>query len=206
MNNLTIRQVDFNLNSTEEDGIIEGTPIVFNSETIIHDIGGDFREVIKEDALNNCNMKDILLCINHDINKIPLARTKNGHGTMSTELTTDGLKIRAQLDIVNNTEAKAVYSAIKRGDLTGMSFMFRVSEDTWTDTDTELPLRTINKISIIHEVSIVNFPAYNDTKISARSEDKEISSILKEIKTSRENKKLLELEKTKLFYLLGEKQ
>lgn len=204
MNRLTKRQasVDFSIVDNEE-GTIEGLPIVFNSETIIHDIEGDFREIIKPDALVDCDMKDMLLCINHDIQKIPLARTKNGHGTMSTEITEEGLKIIAKLDIVNNTEARAVYSSIKRGDLNGMSFMFRVAEDEWSDIDSNLPLRVIKKISIIHEVSIVNFPAYEDTKISARCEE-ETENLLKEIKKSREDKALIELEKTKLKYLLGE--
>lgn len=210
---LTKRNYEIELRAEEnQTGIIEGVPIVFDKQTIIHDFAGDFKEVISRDALNDCDLKDVLLCINHDTNKIALARTKNGKGTMQLEIKEDGLHMRAKLDIENNTEARALYSAIQRGDVNGMSFMFRVKKDKWTNLETEMPERRIEAISVVHEVSVVNFPAYNQTTISARDSKEsesiltEARKVLKEIKNAENDKLLLELEKLKYFYFLGDKK
>lgn len=202
--NLEIRTAD----SEEEQGIIEGVPIVFNKETLIRDIGGDFYETIEATALDNTDLKDVLLFVNHD-QKIALARSKNGKGTMSFEIKKDGLHFKAKLDIENNTEARSLYSAIKRGDMDGMSFMFRVKEDEWRDIDSKQPKRLIKDISIVHEISVVNFPAYQDTSVQARSVETE--NILEETRASfkeakQKDKKLVELEKLKYKYLLGVKK
>ena len=80
----------------------------------------------------------------------------------------DGMKIRVDLDIENNAEARALYSAVQRGDISGMSFMFAVDSDTWDDLDSDKPTRHIRAISTVVEVSAVTFPAYEDTEIQAR--------------------------------------
>lgn len=202
--NLEIRTAD----TQEEQGIIEGVPIVFNKETLIRDLGGDFYETIEPTALDNTDLKDVLLFVNHDTQKIALARSKNGKGTMSFEIKKDGLHFRAKLDIENNSEARSLYSAIKRGDMDGMSFMFRVKKDEWRDIDSKQPKRLIKDISIIHEISVVNFPAYQDTSVQARSVETE--NILEETRASLKearlrDKKLVELEKLKYKLLLGVK-
>ena len=159
----------------EERGVIEGTPVVFNQDTKIQDWAGEFIERIEPSALKNADMKDVRLFVNHDINKIALARSKNGNenSTMSFTIDEEGLHMKAVLDIDNNAEAKSLYSAIKRGDMDGMSFMFRIKKEEWKDIDTEVPTRIIKEISIVHEVSVVNFPAYPQTSISARSSGEE---------------------------------
>ena len=81
----------------------------------------------------------------------------------------DGLNIRAQLDVENNSEARALYSAVQRGDISGMSFMFSVDTDEWEKQDTDYPTRRIKKIASVVEVSAVTFPAYEQTEISTRS-------------------------------------
>ena len=48
---------------------------------------------------------------------------------MQISLVDIGVKMRANLDVENNHEAKALISAVKRGDIDGMSFMFRVDEE-----------------------------------------------------------------------------
>ena len=160
-----------------EKGVIVGVPIVFEQKTRIQDWGGEYDEIISRDALKNADLKDVLLCVNHDVGKIALARSKNGNdnSTMSFEIKNDGMHMRAMLDIENNAEAKSLYSAIKRGDMSGMSFMFRVRGDKWTDLNKEIPTRTVTDISIVHEVSVVNFPAYPQTSVNARSGDQERS-------------------------------
>jgi HK97 family phage prohead protease len=81
-----------------------------------------------------------------------------------------GLKVDADFDVDNNAEAKSLHSAISRGDIDGMSFMFRIKEDKWENFDTDMPTRRILKISKVYEVSAVNMPAYSDTDISARDQ------------------------------------
>jgi len=79
-----------------------------------------------------------------------------------------GLSIEAELDTENNMEARQVYSSVDRGDITGMSFCFRVAEDQWDGLDTDMPTRHILKIAKVFEVSAVNCPAYDTTDINAR--------------------------------------
>lgn len=179
----------------EQKGVIEGVPIVFDKPTKIIDYVGEYEEIISRHALDEANLKDVCLLVNHDLQKIPLARSKNGKGTMSFSIEDDGLHIKAELDVENNTEARNLYSAISRGDITGMSFAFRVSDDTWANLDTDCPTRTINKISIVHEVSCVNYPAYPQTSVSARSGEETPYSPLKEIRE--QHSKEIELEKAR---------
>ena len=74
-----------------------------------------------------------------------------------------------KLDTENNSEARALYSAVQRGDITGMSFMFSVDADEWENLESEHPTRHIKKIGSVVEVSAVTFPAYDATEINARS-------------------------------------
>ena len=201
----TFRTVEDN----ENESIIEGIPIVFNQNTKLQDWAGEYYERIDPHALDNADLKDIRLFINHDTNKIALARTKNGKGTMSFNIDEEGLHIKAVLDTENNQEARSLYSAIKRGDMDGMSFMFRIKSQEWLDLDTDCPTRVIKEISIVHEVSVVNFPAYPQTSIDARdnSEETEYSPLAEARKalseeTDTRSKELLEIEKMKNQNLL----
>lgn len=167
---------------SEERGIVEGYAVVYDKKT---DICGYFEETIKRGALDNADLKDVPLLVNHDTDTIPVARSRRNNGSSSMTLTVDekGLKIRAELDLKNNARASELYSAIKRGDISGMSFMFTVKTDEWTDEDTEYPKRTIKEIAKVYEVSAVTFPAYNDTSIGARAVDTESAKkILEKIK------------------------
>lgn len=209
---LTLRSYSLELRATEsEEGVIEGVPIVFNQKTRIFDWAGEYDEIIDRNALDGADLKDVLLFVNHDMGKIALARSKNGNenSTMSFEIKDDGLHMKASLDIENNAEARSLYSAIKRGDISGMSFAFRIREDNWADIDKKIPTRTIKKISVVHEVSVVNFPAYPQTSVNARSSGEEASySALEEARkayaeeTARSKDAQLEVEKLKYNYLL----
>ena len=150
----------------EKGHIITGRPIVYNSRTDM----GYFDEIIDPGALNNTDLTDVRFLVNHDTNKIPLARSRrnNGNSTMQLTVDNDGMGIWVTLDTENNAEARALYSAVQRGDISGMSFMFGVSGETWDDLDTEHPTRHITDISFVLEVSAVTFPAYEATDINAR--------------------------------------
>lgn len=154
----------------KDDGIIEGYASVYNQKV---NIGDWFYEVIERGAFDSTDLTDVLLFTNHDMNKINLARSRKNNGNSTMQLTPDeiGLKIRASIDIENNYESKALYSAISRGDLDGMSFRFLIGDEEWEDLDTDMPTRKIKSISKVIEVSAVNIPAYDGTSIYMRSSD-----------------------------------
>lgn len=154
---------------TEQGNIITGRPIVYNSRTDM----GWFDEIIEPGALNNSDLTDVRFLVNHDTSKIPLARSRrnNGNSTMQLTVDNDGLGIRVTLDTENNAEARALYSAVKRGDISGMSFMFGIRDEEWDDIDSDHPTRRIKDISTVVEVSAVTFPAYEATDINARSKE-----------------------------------
>ena len=162
---------------------ITGHPAVFNSPA---DIGGYFEEIIEPGAFDGCDMTDVLLFTNHRDMKIPLARSRRNNGSSTMTLTVDdiGLKMDANLDVENNQEARALFSAIERGDMDGMSFCFRVKGQTWDNVDTDYPTRHITKIAKVYEVSAVNEPAYADTDISARDKAA-LESARKAVETAR---------------------
>jgi HK97 family phage prohead protease len=150
----------------EDNGnYIVGVPIVFDRQTDL----GFYTEVIDRHALDNTDMKDVRFLVNHNTDMIPLARSRNNNAnsTMQMWVEEDGMHIRVNLDVERNSEAKSLYSAVDRGDVSGMSFMFSVDEDSWEGLDTEMPKRTINSIGKIFEVSAVTFPAYEQTSIQA---------------------------------------
>lgn len=161
------RAYSFEVRADEDGNIITGRPIVYNSRT---NIGGMFDEVIARGALDETDLTDVRFLVNHDTSRIPLARSRRNNGSSTMQLTVDseGLAIRVQLDTENNAEAAALYSAVRRGDISGMSFMYSVRSDEWTDLDTDHPTRTITSIESVVEVSAVTFPAYEDTEIEAR--------------------------------------
>ncbi|MEG0323836.1 MAG: HK97 family phage prohead protease, partial [Raoultibacter sp.] len=120
------RTFEFDIRAEEDEAkgsVLDGRPIVYDSKT---DISGWFSETIARGALDKANLKDVRFLVNHDTNMIPLARSRNNNenSTMQLMVDKDGLAIRLTLDTENNTEARALYSAVQRGDITGMSFMF----------------------------------------------------------------------------------
>lgn len=165
----------FNVNdfrAIDDSGVkkIEGHPVVFDSMT---NIGNWFFEKIERGAFDGCDLTDVLFFVNHDADKIPLARSRrnNGNSTMHLQIDDKGLFVRADLDIENNQEAKALYSAISRGDIDGMSFAFKIKEQRWENLDSDMPTRIITKFAKVFEVSAVNNPAYQETDINARDKN-----------------------------------
>ena len=149
-----------------EQGIIEGRPIVYGTYA---DIGGMFREIIMPGALDQTDLTDVRLCLNHDTGYV-YARSRNNTANNTMQLVADeqGLNIRANLAINESPKAKDYYSAVKRGDMDKMSFMFAVADEEWDDIDTDYPTRKILSIATVVEVSAVTFPAYDATTINAR--------------------------------------
>lgn len=179
-------------NDEERGNYITGQPIVFGD---MYDVGGMFGETIDEGALDNTNLKDVRFLVNHNFSMIPLARSRNNNAnsTMQLEKVQGGLNIRANLDTENNATAKELYSAVSRGDISGMSFAFLVDGDTWENLDSDYPIRHITSISSVFEVSAVTAPAYEATSIEARSD----VEALENAKTLLENERQKQAEERK---------
>lgn len=179
--------------------IITGRPIVYNQRTDM----GYYDEIIESGALDETDLRDVRFLVNHDTSKIPLARSRNNNANSTMQLSVDakGLAIRVDLDTENNTEARALYSAVQRNDVSGMSFMFSVREDDWSNLDSDHPTRTIKKIGTVVEVSAVTFPAYDTTEIQARSKET-LDNVRSALDSARRSAlDSVELEKLKAKYL-----
>lgn len=172
MDGLEQRSYSFEIRAemNENDvGVVTGRPIVYDSKTNL----GWFDEIIERGALNGTDLRDVRFLVNHDVSRIPLARSRNNNANSTMQLTVDdnGMGIRVNLDVKNNSEARNLYSAIERGDITGMSFMFSIDDEEWSELESDHPLRHIRKIGSVVEVSAVTFPAYESTEISVRNKE-----------------------------------
>lgn len=183
-------------NDSEKGSILVGRPIVYDSKT---DIGGWFEEVIERGALDKTDLTDVRFLVNHDTSKIPLARSRKNteNSTMKLTVDEDGMGIRVSLDTENNSEARNLFSAVERGDITGMSFMFSIKDEEWDNIDSDYPTRRIKGISSVIEVSAVTFPAYEETSISARDKGA-LENARKAVETAKEERKLVETKKNEL--------
>ena len=168
--NLETRTFSAELEAREEgkNGIIIGRPIVYNSRTDL----GYFDEVIEPGALDGADLSDVRLCLNHDTDYVyARSRRNNPNSTMRLSVDMNGMQIEADLDL-DAPASRNLYSAVGRGDLDKMSFMFSIEDDEWEGLDTDHPLRHIKKIGSVVETSIVTFPAYDATSINiARSKE-----------------------------------
>lgn len=154
---------------TENGNKISGRPIVYSSRTDL----GWFDEIIEPGALDEADLTDVRFLINHDTSKIPLARSRrnNGNSTMQLFPVNEGMDFEAVVDTENNANARELVSAIKRGDISGMSFMFSIDDEEWENLESDHPTRHIRKIGSVVEISAVTFPAYEATTINARSKE-----------------------------------
>lgn len=178
---------------------LSGRPIVYNSRTDL----GFFDEIIKAGALSETDLKDVRFLVNHNTDMIPLARSRNNNDNSTMQMSVDknGMGIRVNLDTENNSEARALYSAVQRGDIDGMSFMFTIDSEEWAELESDHPTRTITKIGKVFEVSAVTFPAYADTELSARSKST-LESARNALESAKETASDdVELEKLKAKYL-----
>ena len=195
--NKELRAFDFEVRAeqNEEHGhFLTGQPIVYNEQTDM----GWYDEIIDDGALADTDLKDVRFLVNHNTDMIPLARSRNNNtnSTMQMEVVPGaGMSIRVDLDTENNADAKSLWSAVGRGDVSGMSFMFTVDKDAWENIDSDHPTRHIRSISKVFEVSAVTFPAYAATSIQQRG----ISDALDSARESLESVKAAaaEIEKRK---------
>ena len=194
-----IRAFNFEVRAEENEQhghFLSGRPIVFGQRTDL----GFYDEIIEAGALDTTDLKDVRFLVNHNTDMIPLARSRNNteNSTMQMSVDADGMGIRVDLDTENNADARSLYSAVSRGDITGMSFMFVVDKDSWDNVDTEHPTRHVRSIRNVMEVSAVTWPAYSQTSIQARGIADALDSAKASLESERAKVAELKLAKEKI--------
>jgi HK97 family phage prohead protease len=144
---------------------LRGYAAVFETET---DIGGFWREKIARGAFADAISKasaDVHALFNHDANKV-LGRMKAG----TLRLAEDERGLTAEIDPPDTQDARDLIASIKRGDIDQMSFAFtmRGGVQTWDDSQNP-PVRTIETVGELFDVSVVTRGAYPTTEIGVRS-------------------------------------
>lgn len=155
-----IGQLDNNQEATDKK-IISGYFIVFDTETELYP---GVREEVSPDALIGVDLSDVKALIDHDTAKV-LGRTKAN--TLSLSVDSKGLYGEI---IVNESDQEAMnlYSRVQRGDVDQCSFGFEILNEEMiqnSDGTVKFIIKSIN----LYEVSVVTFPAYQDTAVEARS-------------------------------------
>lgn len=151
--NLEVRAMD-----DDADPRLVGYAAVFDSPS--EPMG--FTEFVKRGAFTKTinDGADVRLLIDHE--GVPLARTRSRTLTLSED--DRGLRVEASLDPLN-PDAARVISAMRRGDLSQMSFAFRTIKDWWNEDRTVRELREVQ----LFDVSVVTYPAYEATVAELRS-------------------------------------
>ena len=153
---------------TREDGEalkIEGYFAVFDS---VYDIAPGLSESIAPGAFTKTLSGDIRALTNHDTTLV-LGRTK----AHTLELREDSHGLWGSISInPKDADAMNLYERVKRGDVDQCSFGFDIrSEDTDIREDGSIHW-TIREVDL-YEVSACTFPAYEETSISARSQQRD---------------------------------
>ena len=158
-------QIEFKTRESETgDMYISGYFSVFNSE---YEMWSGATESIDSGAFDDALSDDIRCLINHDTTLV-LGRTKN----KTLQLSVDSRGLWGEVKInPKDTDALNLYERVKRGDVDQCSFGFDILEEEFEDRGTSVHW-TIKKVKL-YEVSIVTFPAYEDTSVSARQKEVE---------------------------------
>jgi HK97 family phage prohead protease len=177
----------------EESRVVEGKPIVFGVRSVNLTPWSSTRkvyEILEPGCISNelLQRSDVILNINHSTKVTDvLGRCNNGNGTLELELR--DMYVAAGCELPQTNTANDTLELIKRGDISGMSFAF---EDDWEDTENgvslertnevedgkEVWLRHVKRITGLYDVSIVTYPAYEQTSVATREQG---DSILKQI-------------------------
>lgn len=138
----------------------KGYAALFNSRA---DIGGMFTEIIAPGAFAETLKKsDVRALVDHDSGRV-IGRSTAG----TLRLKEDSKGLAVEIDLPDTGDGRDLAALLERGDISGMSFGFRVTHDEW-DESGDVPVRTIHNVELF-EVSAVAFPAYADTSIAMRS-------------------------------------
>ncbi len=152
---------DLQLRAVDEERKLFGYAAPFNSLSVDF---GRFKEVIAPGAFTRTlrERPDVRALVDHDTGKV-IGRV----GSNSLLLREDDAGLHTEITPIDNTLGNDILASVRRGDIDGMSIGFRVVSDKWEMRDGK-ELRTLLDVDLL-EVSIVAFPAYPETSISARS-------------------------------------
>ena len=155
-----IRAIETIKATDDEQMTVEGYALRFNK--LSNDLGG-FVEEISPEALKEADLSDVRALIDHDSSKV-LGRTTSE--TLELTVDSEGLYFRCQLP--NTSYAKDLYENIRLGNINQCSFGFILDEDgdSFEKRDDGLFKRTLRKIKSLFDVSIVTYPAYDDTDVA----------------------------------------
>ena len=170
--NKEFRTSDNIIAKDDENMIVEGYALKFNKES---NLLGEFVEVISPEALRNADLSDVRCLIDHNSSYV-LGRTVAD--TLKLEVDDVGLRFRCELP--NTSYARDLYENIKLGNINQCSFGFTIEEDgdEFERREDGIFKRTVNKIRSLFDVSIVTYPAYEDT---------DVAPALRSIKNIKEN-------------------
>ena len=170
-NNSEIRNIDIRFeNNTEDEPLkLRGYAIVYNalSEPLYGDL---FRERINRGAFTKSLLENDQVCLwGHDTRYV-LGR--KSAGTLILREDEKGLYFEAELP--NTTWARDLKESVNRGDIKQMSFGFKVKDDEWIDDEDiikeyGMPIREVKEI-VLHEISLVTFPAYPQTNVRDKND------------------------------------
>ena len=154
-----------------ESRTIEGYAIVFGVESrILADYWDNYREIIEPGAITEERLKemDIKMTMYHNREKI-LARSNQGEGTL--KLRVDEVGVHYEFDAPNTVDGDTALELVKRGDLSGSSFMFWTDEKSGVSYEKRsdgIMLRRVKTIGMIYDMTIAADPAYEQTTVAAR--------------------------------------
>ena len=124
----------------------------------------NFREKIAKGAFSNADDNDVRALFNHDPN---LILGRNTAGTLIHDEDERGLRVKNNPP--DTAFANDLMKSIDRGDISQMSFGFRVKEDEWEKGQGDEPsIRTLKKVELF-DVSPVTYPAYKQTEVGLRT-------------------------------------
>lgn len=163
MQNKEIRTVETKLETRDSESnemVVSGYFIRFNERTKICD--GMYEEIAPT-AFGNLLKNDVRGLWNHEA-KYVLGRYNAG--TLS--LKTDDVGVYGEIKLPDTSYARDLYQLIKRGDVNQCSFGFNILSEESERLESGDWLFRLTDIDL-HEVSVVTFPAYENTSVQARS-------------------------------------
>lgn len=167
--NTLVPKLETRMDGDVEKRYISGYAIVFDKES--HLIAGEFREIIKREAVQHIfdGDDDITVDYNHNPD-YHLGKRSTGTAT----LTIDDTGVQYRVEVPNTTYGNDLAVLVERGDITGGSFVFSTARDgaDWErigEGEGSYALRTVNDIAKVWSLGPVTREAYPDTTIAMRS-------------------------------------
>lgn len=157
-------QTEFQTREDDKGLFIEGYFAVFNSN---YEIAPGMSESVAPGAFDNTLSDDIRALVNHDTTLV-LGRT-SAH-TLELRQDEHGLWGKVSIN-PKDGDAMNLYERVKRGDVSQCSFGFDIVNEDAEYRDDGSVHWTIKEVKL-WEVSAVTFPAYSETNVSARSDER----------------------------------